>query len=34
MDKYIDYKDVEEGNMVKNAVTIMKGHATLWWDEL
>jgi hypothetical protein len=34
MDKYFDYEDIEEENMVKHAVTRLKGHATLWWDEL
>jgi hypothetical protein len=29
MDKYFDYKDIEEGNMVKHAVTRLKGHAVL-----
>jgi hypothetical protein len=34
LDKYFDYEDVDEGNKVKYAVTRLKGHATLWWDEL
>ena len=34
MDKYFDYEDIEEENMVKCVVTILKGHAALWWDEL
>jgi hypothetical protein len=34
MDKYFDYEDIEEDKMVKHAVTRLKGHATLWWDEL
>ena len=34
MDKYFDYDDVEEKKKVKHAVTRLKGHATLWWDEL
>jgi hypothetical protein len=33
MDKYFDYENNEEKE-VKHAVTILKGHATLWWDEL
>jgi hypothetical protein len=33
-DKYFDYKDVEEEKKVKHTVTILKGHAALWWDEL
>jgi hypothetical protein len=32
--KYFDYEDVEEDKKVKNSVTRLKGHATLWWDEL
>jgi hypothetical protein len=34
MEKYFDYEDIEEDKMVKHAVTRLKGHATLWWDEL
>jgi hypothetical protein len=34
MDKYFYYEDIEEENMVNHAVTIMKGHAALCWDEL
>jgi hypothetical protein len=34
MDKYFDYEDVEEDKKVKHHVTRLKGHATLWWDEL
>jgi hypothetical protein len=34
MDKYFDYEDIEEENMAKHAVTILKGYAALWWDEL
>jgi hypothetical protein len=34
MDKYFDYEDIEEENMVKHEVKRLKGHATLWWDEL
>jgi DNA primase len=34
MDKYIDYKDVKEDNMVNHIVTRLKGHVALWWDEL
>jgi hypothetical protein len=34
LDNYFDYEDVEEDKKVKHAVTILKGHATLWWDEL
>jgi hypothetical protein len=34
LDKYFDYEDVKEEKKVKNVVTRLKGHATLWWDEL
>jgi hypothetical protein len=34
LDKYFDYEDVEEDKKVKHAVTRLKWHATLWWDEL
>jgi hypothetical protein len=34
LDKYLDYEDVEEDKKVKHVVTRLKGHATLWWDEL
>jgi hypothetical protein len=34
LDKYFDYEDVEEYKKVKHAITRLKGHATLWWDEM
>jgi hypothetical protein len=34
MDKYFDYEDVKEQKKVRHTVTRLKGHATLWWDEL
>jgi hypothetical protein len=34
LDTYFDYEDVKEYKKVKHVVTILKGHATLWWDEL
>jgi hypothetical protein len=34
LDKYFDYEDVKEDRKVKHVVTRLKGHATLWWDEL
>jgi hypothetical protein len=34
LDTYFDYEDIEEDKKVKHAVTRLKGHATLWWDEL
>jgi hypothetical protein len=34
MEKYFDYEDIEEDKMVMHAITRLKGHAALWWDEL
>jgi hypothetical protein len=34
LDTYFDYEDVEEDRKVRHAVTRLKGHAALWWDEL
>jgi hypothetical protein len=34
LDTYFDYEDVEEDKKVKHAITRLKGHAALWWDEL
>jgi hypothetical protein len=34
LDKYFDYEDIEEDKKVKHVVTRLKGHETLWWDEL
>jgi hypothetical protein len=34
LDKYFNYEDVEKDKKVKHAVTRIKGHETLWWDEL
>jgi hypothetical protein len=34
LDTYFDYEYVEEDKKVKHVVTRLKGHATLWWDEL
>jgi hypothetical protein len=34
LDTYFYYEDFEEDKKVKHAVTRLKGHATLWWDEL
>ena len=34
LEKYFDYEDVEEDKKFKHVVTRLKGHATLWWDEL
>ena len=32
--KYFDYEDVKEDKKVKHVIIRLKGHATLWWDEL
>jgi hypothetical protein len=34
LDTYFYYKDIEEDKKVRHDVTKLKGHATLWWDEL
>jgi hypothetical protein len=34
LDKYFYYEDIEEDKKFKHTVTKLKGHATLWWDEL
>jgi hypothetical protein len=34
LDTYFDYEYLEEDKKVKHIVTRLKGHATLWWDEL
>jgi hypothetical protein len=34
MDKHFDYEEVDEEKRVKQVVTRLKGHTTLWWDEL
>ena len=34
LDRYFDYEDVEEDKKVKLVVTRLKGHATLWWDNV
>jgi hypothetical protein len=34
LDNYFDYEEIDDEKKVKHAVTILKGHATLWWDEL
>jgi hypothetical protein len=34
LDTYFDYEDIEEDKKVKHAITKLKGHAALWWDEL
>ena len=34
MENYFDYEDVKEEKKVRRAITKLKGHASLWWDEL
>jgi hypothetical protein len=34
LDTYFDYEDIEEDKKVRHAVTKLKGHIALWWDEL
>ena len=34
MDRDFDYEYVYEEKNVIHAITRLKGHATLWWDEL
>jgi hypothetical protein len=34
LDKYFDYEDVKEDKKIKHVITRLKGHATLWGDEL
>jgi len=34
MDNYFDYAKVDGENKVNHVVKRLKGHATLWWDEL
>jgi hypothetical protein len=34
MNKHFDYEYVDEEKRVKHDVTRLKGHTTLWWDEL
>ena len=34
MDKYFEYEEIDENKRVKFVVTMLKGHATLWWDNV
>jgi hypothetical protein len=34
LDTYFAYEDIEEDKKVRHAVTKLKGHVALWWDEL
>ena len=32
--RYFDFEEIDDKKKVKYAVTRMKGHASIWWDEL
>ena len=34
LDKYFEYDEVEEDKKVMLVVTKLKGHASLWWDNV
>ena len=34
IDIHFNYEDINEEKKVNQVVTRLKGHATLWWDEL
>jgi hypothetical protein len=34
MNKYFEYEDIDEEKNLRHVVTRLKGHETLWWDEL
>jgi hypothetical protein len=34
LDTYFDYEGIEEDKSGRHAITRLKGHAALWWDEL
>jgi hypothetical protein len=34
LEKYFDYEEIDDEKKVKNAMIRLKGHATLWWDDL
>ena len=34
MDKYFEYKEIDENKRVKFSVTRLKGHAALGWDNV
>ena len=34
INKYFDFEEIEDKKKVRYAATRMKGHATIWWDEL
>lgn len=34
MDRYFEYEEIDEDKRVKFAVTRLKGHAALWWENV
>ena len=34
LDKYFEYEEIDDDRKVKFAVTRLKGHAALWWDNV
>ena len=34
LNKYIDFEEIEDKKNVRYAVTRLKGHASIWWDEI
>ena len=34
MDKYFECEEIDENKRVKFAVTRLKGHTALWWDNV
>ena len=34
LNKYFYFEEIEDKKKVRYAATRMKGHATIWWDEL
>ena len=34
LNKYFDFEEIEDKKKVRYETTRMKGHATIWWDEL
>ena len=34
LDNFFEFEEVEDKNKVKLAITRLKGHAVIWWEEL
>ena len=34
LSKYFDFEDTEDKKKVRYAATRLKGHASIWWDDL